>query len=392
MGRDGGKIQCPRGITIREHAHAQRVIVAFTFQGIECREVTGLPATPAGIKVAANLRGEIIRKIENGVFVYSDYFPNGSKLSLFGRPATKITVGDLLDKQTSAYQAALHNGAIKRSTYNGYIKDIHRLRNDWQNVLVSDATPTKLKNWISLLGRSRKGITNLLTPLHSAFEDALNDGLIEFDPFSRISLKKLLRDYAKRSVAPDMLPFDAMERAAISAKAAPEERDLLEFWFATGLRPGELMALEWGHIDFVHKTAKIILNLVDKEETDPKTAAGLRDVDLSDVALKALASQKPRSFLAGGKVWLHTKTGQPWAHHQQLRRSLWEPLLKRAGVLYRRPYNIRHTYASALLTQGQNPWYVGQQLGHNDVECVYRMYGKFIRQDYLKPRLVAVQT
>ena len=45
MGRDGGKIQCPRGITIREHAHAQRVIVAFTFQGIECREVTGLPAT-----------------------------------------------------------------------------------------------------------------------------------------------------------------------------------------------------------------------------------------------------------------------------------------------------------------------------------------------------------
>ena len=199
MGRDGGKIQCPRGVTIREHAHAQRVIVAFTYQGIECREVTGLPATPAGIKVAANLRGEIIRKIENGVFVYSDYFPNGSKLSLFGRPATKITVGDLLDKQTSAYQAALHNGAIKRSTYNCYIKDIHRLRNDWQNVLVSDATPTKLKNWISLLGRSRKGITNLLTPLHSAFEDALNDGLIEFDPFSRISLKKLLRDYAKRS-------------------------------------------------------------------------------------------------------------------------------------------------------------------------------------------------
>jgi len=392
MGREPTPIKCPRGVTIRQFIHARVVIIAFVYKGIQCRERTTLPATDAGVKIAANLRGEILRKINAGTFVYTDYFPNGAKTALFGKPAAKVTVGDLLDNQAVAYQAALENGSIKRSTYNGYIKDIHRLRVDWQNVLVSDATPTKLKNWISLLGRSRKGITNLLTPLHSAFEDALNDGLIEFDPFERISLKKLLRDHAKPSITAEMQPFDSMERAAIFSKATDAERDLLEFWFATGLRPGELMALEWQHIDFIHKVARVTLNLVDREETDPKTAAGLRDVDLSPAALKALSNQKARSFLAGGKVWLHTKTGRPWEHHQQLRRSLWEPLLKRAGVLYRKPYNIRHTFASALLTAGQNPWYVGQQLGHNDVECVYRVYGKFIRQDYLKPRLVAAQT
>jgi integrase len=61
------------------------------------------------------------------------------------------------------------------------------------------------------------------------------------------------------------------------------------------------------------------------------------------------------------------------------------PLLERSGVRYRNPYQARHTYASALLTQGTNPWYVAQQLGHVDVTMVFQVYGKFIAKDYQKP-------
>lgn len=50
------------------------------------------------------------------------------------------------------------------------------------------------------------------------------------------------------------------------------------------------------------------------------------------------------------------------------------------------PYQVRHTYASTLLTDGHNPWYVADQLGHEDVEMVFRTYGKFIRDDYQKPK------
>ena len=46
------------------------------------------------------------------------------------------------------------------------------------------------------------------------------------------------------------------------------------------------------------------------------------------------------------------------------------------------------TYASTLLTAGANPWYVAQQLGHEDVEMVFRTYGKFIREDYQKPKAI----
>lgn len=50
---------------------------------------------------------------------------------------------------------------------------------------------------------------------------------------------------------------------------------------------------------------------------------------------------------------------------------------------------MRHTFASALLTAGTNPWYVAEQLGHIDVQMVFQTYGKFIPQDYQRPKQTA---
>ena len=75
-----------------------------------------------------------------------------------------------------------------------------------------------------------------------------------------------------------------------------------------------------------------------------------------------------------------------------VRKTLWVPLCARSGVRYRNPYQVRHTYASALLTAGTNPWYVAQQLGHVDVQMVFQTYGKFIPQDFQKPKTPKLRT
>ncbi|BFO55298.1 hypothetical protein AVXHC19_21010 [Acidovorax sacchari] len=59
--------------------------------------------------------------------------------------------------------------------------------------------------------------------------------------------------------------------------------------------------------------------------------------------------------------------------------------LLRLVIDYWNPCQVRHTYASTLLTAGHNPWYVAAQLGHEDVQMVFRTYGKFIREDYQMP-------
>lgn len=109
--------------------------------------------------------------------------------------------------------------------------------------------------------------------------------------------------------------------------------------------------------------------------------------------MDALRVQRSISQLRGSRIWLNPATLDPWATDAQVRKNAWLPIMKRSGIPYRNPYQIRHTYASTLLTAGGNPWYVAQQLGHEDVEMVFRTYGKFIREDFQKPKasLKAVQ-
>ncbi|MBW7996933.1 MAG: tyrosine-type recombinase/integrase [Candidatus Glassbacteria bacterium] len=54
-------------------------------------------------------------------------------------------------------------------------------------------------------------------------------------------------------------------------------------------------------------------------------------------------------------------------------------LLKRAKVRYRKFHDIRHTFASHLLSQGESPVYVKEQLGHASIQMTVDIYGHWIR-------------
>ena len=71
-----GKIQqsLPRGVNVRTHATSQTIFICFTYRGVTCREpLSGVPVTPANIRYAANLLGEIRVKIDRGTFNYADH-------------------------------------------------------------------------------------------------------------------------------------------------------------------------------------------------------------------------------------------------------------------------------------------------------------------------------
>lgn len=362
-----------------------RLQIAFTWEGQECREL--LPPGPinkSSIQRAAALRDEIRRKVKDGTFDYADYFPNSPRVSGARKNRTLMEV--LLRKQLDTYQRQVTNGQMSPSTYAGYAKAVNGARmRRWHGLQVRDVTPSLLREWVAEMDCTSKAIRNTLTPLRSVFEDALNDEVIDFNPFDRIALSKLIRQTAKAS---DYVvnPFTAAERAALLDACRPDERPMLQFWFATGLRPGELQALEWRHIDLAQHVVRIEVNQVAGVIKAPKTAAGIRDVDLDAGAIAALQAQRPLSEAKGARIWLNPRDGQPWTTDAQIRKTFWLPVCTRSGVSYRNPYQIRHTYASTLLTSGHNPWYVAAQLGHEDVEMVFRTYGRFIRDDYQKPK------
>lgn len=385
------KLKWPRGVKPRTFKTETRIQIAFVYKGVECREL--LPPqtiTQTAVNAAGGLKNEIARKIAEGKFAYRDYFPNSPKALQFDGSGNRIMLADKLADQLKLYERQHKNGQLSPSTLDGYRKAIKsaRMTEFADGKTLTDVTPAALRKFIGEMGVTAKRARNLLTPLRSVFEDALNDELIEFDPFERIALKKLLKQTAKPSEY-EVDPFTEAERNAIYKAARADELPMLRFWFNAGLRPGELIGLRWDRIDWIHHRARIDLNVVAKTEKAPKTAAGVRDVDLNQEALDALTAQKAVSFLADGRVWLNPRTGEPWETDAQIRRTLWQPLLKRAGVRHRNPYQARHTYASSRLTAGGNPWYLAEQMGHVDVEMVFRIYGKFIGSDFQRPRLQA---
>lgn len=260
-GKPAKRFQCPRGVKIRDFTHEQRIQLAFSYKGVECRELLPPgPITQSAITYATGLRAEILRKIADGIFHYPDYFPDSPRASQFDVGASSVLIGTLLDKQLEGYEKQVANKQLSPSTLAGYAKAIKSKRmQHWRARPVASVSPSELRKWIGEIGNTAKFVRNLLTPLRSVFEDALNDDLIPFNPFDRIALTKLLKQTTKTSDY-EIDPYTAAERAELLSAARADERPMVQFWLNSGLRPGEMIAFKWPKVDWVHGKARIDTN------------------------------------------------------------------------------------------------------------------------------------
>jgi integrase len=106
----------------------------------------------------------------------------------------------------------------------------------------------------------------------------------------------------------------------------------------------------------------------------PKSAGSLRDIDMLPPVRQALMEQKAMSWLLGGFVFLDAKQ-QP-VHHELFRMKVWEPLLRRLGVRYRPPYQMRHTFATLAISAGENINWVARMLGHKSPVVTLEKYNR----------------
>ena len=54
-------------------------------------------------------------------------------------------------------------------------------------------------------------------------------------------------------------------------------------------------------------------------------------------------------------------------------------LIAAAGLRRRTMYQTRHTFASLMLSHGEDPLWVARMLGHTGLDMIFKHYGKFIR-------------
>jgi integrase len=376
MGRTGA--QSSRGVDIRKNKTSESIQLTFFINGKRCRETLPLPPTTANLRYAADLVAEIRNKIAKATFIYSEYFPNSSTAQKTERTSSSAKLDDLLDQYLKDVDKQVKRNSLSPSTYLGYNKVVTGyLKPQFGRLRVTELTPAILRDWIKSLDLTAKTVKNIITPLRAVLDDAVNDEILESNPLNRIALTRLLTKTTKKSTY-EIEPFTANEIHAILNVATNQTKNLFQFAFATGLRTSELIALRWSDIDIKTKLAHVQIAFVAKTEKTTKTRAGTRKVELNADALIAIERQRQWTALAGKQIFHLPKTNKPFESDKQIRETLWRPLLKLANVNYRNPYQTRHTFASVHLSNGKNPWWVAEQMGHEDVEMIFKHYGKWI--------------
>jgi integrase len=66
-----------------------------------------------------------------------------------------------------------------------------------------------------------------------------------------------------------------------------------------------------------------------------------------------------------------------WLHHSNFRRRIWRPTLRELDLEGWRFHDLRHTYATTLISGGVSPPLVAQMLGHASAAVTLEVYAGF---------------
>ncbi len=358
------------GIDVREKS----IRVTFTVNGKQERPTLMLngkpmPPTPANIKYAERLAAEIKEKIRLGLFSMAEYFPASVSES------TQHTLSFQLDQWLTTQR-------IEESTKAGYLSAIKFWKNvecDGAGTLLGDkAMRALLTSHIQRAIATRpdlsgKTINNYVSVLREAVELAVTDNVLRENPVEKVPRAK------HQKAPPD--PFTREEAESIIADMyarQPEQlANFVEFWFWAGPRTSEIFALRWPNVDLATDKVKVKEAVVRGIQKDRTKTNVERLIHLNSRSLAAITRQRKFTQMLGEAVFHDPRYDTPWIDERAFRRSYWMPTLRRLGIRYRRPYNMRHTYATQMLMAGMNPAFCATQMGHS-VEVFHKTYAKWL--------------
>jgi integrase len=146
----------------------------------------------------------------------------------------------------------------------------------------------------------------------------------------------------------------------------------------TGARLGELLGLQWKHVNFDAQTLEIKQSLWEGELVQPKTEGSVRVIYFGPSLLSAFTSQKQNSnHNTPGDFVFCKEDGSP-LNPDILRRDVLYPTLDRLGIT-RNPraagfHTFRHSAATIVNQQTGNLKLVQKLLGHSNLSTTADVY------------------
>jgi len=164
------------------------------------------------------------------------------------------------------------------------------------------------------------------------------------------------------------------EIQALLAATDPRRRVVILTAVLTGLREGELLGLPWGDIDWQNRQIYVRQQYTAGRFSELKTKASRRRVDLPGELAQELRRWRLQCPPGAHDLVFPTGAGNPESHSNLLNRGFY-PALRRAGLRKIRFHDLRHTYASLLIANGEHPKRIQALMGHSSINVTMDVYG-----------------
>ena len=220
-------------------------------------------------------------------------------------------------------------------------------------------------------GLSAKSVKDIRVALQVCLQKAEDEGIIQDNPVRKVQLPKEPKK--------EMQTLKTNEVGRFLEEARNSE--CYEFYLlelTTGMRIGEILALTWDDFDEDNKTIRInkAMQRVGKElvVSTPKTPASIRTIKLCDECVTNLILLRSRRSRIDecNLIFPSPVTNglrDPCSVVRKLHR-----MQKRAGLPQIRFHDLRHSFATLSLDQGQDIKTISHMLGHTDAGFTMNTY------------------
>ena len=239
---------------------------------------------------------------------------------------------------------------------------------------IMDVTRQEVQAYVAQLnqaGYAPKSIDHIHDVLSAVLRTAVKWGHLQDNPARDVDLPTL------KTVRPKWV-LTTHQAAQLLEALPPLARTMAGLAILSGLRRGELFALRWRDLDEDDRFLIVREAVYEGRFDIPKTAAGVRQIPLSDAALKLVADWRARAKgTEADALIFSTWSGKPISPNNVLRQQVF-PVCDALGLKRVTWLTLRRTYSSWAHEKGVPGKVVAQLMGHTKVDTTLNVYTQVI--------------
>lgn len=295
-----------------------------------------------------------------------------------------ITVNEWFEIWVDEYKVNVVKEATIFRYKSAYDKHVRGVLGDKK---LKDIRPEHIQRLYNSL-KGTETVVIVATTLSGMFEQAFKNQIINKNPIPLTTVPK------SRNIKKERRVLTLREQEALLSYSDGTLKDLIEVSLSTGMRTGEVRALEWSDIDFKNKIIHVtgtLTEIAGKAFKDtPKTKTSRRDIPMLDnverIFLKRKEEQKIRKAALGDKykgkeglenLIFKSGRGTPVSNScyvRMLNRAVEK--INNAGMEFEHvhPHTLRHTFATRCIENGMPPQVLKAILGHSSLAMTMDLY------------------